>query len=208
MLGTDNLSLALCDIQQINKDGKIIKKAKAKKHLKTGNNEWNFVLNDILKHGSFNGCALLIPKKAFDDSGYFDETLRYSQDVFMWIKIFLNKYNVVYVHNIGVSSRVHSRQLTQTGRALFHSDSAKMSEYIIPKLIEQKYAREFLYSYALHNAVLNNKKVVKNCLIKSKTQKTLSFGQKAKIKLASFYGSLRPIVRKIYYKLFRKIKTT
>ena len=201
-------TLCLCDAQQVDKTGSVIKKAKKAKKYTCGLNEWHDALNIILDHGACNGCALLIPKIVFDDVGGFDETLRYSQDALMWMKIFLNKYNLVYINETGVSSRVHNGQLTQTGRTLFHSDSEKISEQIIPKLVNEVYAKKFLYSYAYHNAILNNEMVVKNCLIVSKKSKTLSVYQKLKIKMAIFYGKIRPFIRKLYYKLFRKIKTT
>lgn len=204
----EKTTLCLCDTQQVDKTGSVIKKAKKAKKYTCGLNQWHDALNIILGYGACNGCALLIPKIVFDDVGGFDETLRYSQDALMWMKIFLNKYDLVYVNETGVSSRVHNGQLTQTGRALFHSDSEKISKQIIPKIVSENYSKKLLYSYAYHNAILNNKAVVKNCLLASKKSKTLSKWQRMKIKIVSFYGAIRPVIRKCYYKAFRKIKTT
>lgn len=195
-------------IQQINAKGECIKKGRVSKRLKVGFNEWHAVLNCMLRHGSFNGCSMLIPKKAFEISGFFNEELRYCQDALMWMKIFLNKFDFIYAPEVCVSNRIHGKQLTQTGRSLFHSDSEKISMEIAPIIASMPvYARKLMYSYAYHNAILNNKAVVKNCFKESKSRGLLSPVMKFKIKMAGIYGIIRPFVRRMYYKLVRRVNT-
>jgi hypothetical protein len=125
----------------------------------------------------------------------------------MWMKMFLERFDLVYINETGVSNRVHGGQLTQRGRELFHKDSEKISQYIIPQLIKQQKSKRFLFSYALHNAVLNNIEVVNASLKASKQMNILSFWQRVKIKNATLYGKIRPFIRRVYYKLFKKVKT-
>lgn len=200
--------LVYCDIEQIDKNSSCITPAKKNKHLKLGVNKHYDALNIMLGNGTYNGCAFLVPKKAFDLSGGFDEKLRYSQDTLMWAKIFLNKFDVLYTSFTGVSSRVHEGQLTQRGREIFIKDSNTMSEYLIPKIMEDKdHASGIIYSYAYHNAIIGNKQVVKNCLDASKEDKLISAGKRFKIKCAKAYGNIRPTIRRIYYRVVRGMKT-
>lgn len=205
--GTGGNTLALCAFKCIDKEGNPFG-GKHKARLGNGHYSWNEALCHMLINGTFNGCAFLIPKVVLDRVGGFDETLRYSQDALMWMKIFLSEYDIVGMDEELVYNRVHNGQLTQTGKVLFHSDSEKISLQIIPQIVSKgNYARALLYAYALNSAKYNNKTVVKKCFIASKENKLLSFFQKMKICLVGLYGSVRPTIRKIYYKLFRKVKT-
>ena len=196
-----------CSVQNVNAKGELLRK-KSKSCLKMGFNEWHEALDHMLMHGSFNGCSLLIPKKAFEKVGFFDEKLRYCQDAFMWMRIFLNKFGLIHIPDICVSNRIHGGQLTQTGRALFYSDSERISAEIAPLIANEKeHAKKLMYSYAFHNAVLNNKAVVKKCFEVSKTKKLLSPINKMKIRIVGIYGLIRPAIRKIYYKIIQGIKT-
>ena len=161
-------ALVLCDFKCINKLGETITD-KPRKKLAEGLRTWDEALAHMLKNGSFNGCAFLIPKKALDEVDPFDEQLRYCQDALMWMNIFLAEYEVVVVNEKLVCNRVHDKQLTQTGKELFHKDSEAISAIVIPKMVQKNtYAGKLIYSYAYHNAVLGNKMVVKNCINASK----------------------------------------
>lgn len=205
--GTAN-ALVYCGVENIDKNSKCISRSKCNKHLKLGVNEWREALNAMFICGSFNGCALLIPKKAFEVSGWFDETLRYAQDAKMWANILLNKFDLIYIDDALCCNRVHGGQLTQRGRALLHSDSEKISKELAPKLANTgEYAKKLIYSYAYHNATLDNRAVVKNCIEVSKKGKLLSFEKRIKIFVAGIYGKIRPLIRRIYYRIVRGMKT-
>ncbi len=203
----ENNTLALCAFKCIDKDGNAFS-GKHKAKLGTGYHSWNDALYHMFMNGTFNGCAFLIPKAVLDVVGGFDETLKYSQDALMWMKIFLSEYNIVGMDEELVCNRVHNGQLTQTGKALFHSDSEKISEKVVPMILsKEKHAKKLLYAYARNSAKYNNKAVVKKCFAASKENKLLGFFQRMKIRFVGMYGSVRPTIRKIYYKLFRKVKT-
>ena len=66
-----------------------------------------------LLRGAISGITLLIPKKAFDDCGGFDEKLRCVQDYLKWFEM-LDKYKFVHMEDVLAASRVHPKQVTQT----------------------------------------------------------------------------------------------
>lgn len=56
-----------------------------------------------------NGCSLLIPKKALDDSGGFDISLPVTQDYDLWFRL-NDKYKFVLLEKHLIISRVHDMQ--------------------------------------------------------------------------------------------------
>lgn len=67
-----------------------------------------------LYKGLINGITLLIPKKAFEECGEFDENLRCTQDYDMWFKMLLKGYKFKHLKKVLASSRQHSKQVTNT----------------------------------------------------------------------------------------------
>ena len=201
-------AIVLCAATPINKDSVPIKKRRSKKRFDSnGIVSWVDSFKSLFNKGSFNGCALLIHKDIFEKVGKFDENLRYVQDLFMWAKIFLNKIPLLYIQDELVLSRIHGGQLTQTGRALFHKESKEMAEKILPQIsnIDDKSKEELIYAFARYNATYNNSDVVKMILNDKKYK--ISFVNKLKITIRNIYGGIRPFIRKVYYKLFLKVKT-
>lgn len=89
----------------------------------------------IVLQNIINGCTLLIHRRYFEAHGYFDETLRTTQDYDMWFRIFRNQ-KVVYVEEPLIISRVHPEQ-----------DSKKLSEH--------EFNRENLHLWMLKNLTLD-----------------------------------------------------
>lgn len=200
--------IALCSDAKINKNSIILGNKSERRFPENMRVDSKDVLKNILEKGSFNGCALLIPKVAIEKAGGFDETLRYVQDVLMWIKIFLQGYSVIYSYKVLCYCRVHDAQLTQTGREVFHKESLEMVKNITEDLKKSSDIRyNFLYFLAKHNATIGNKAVAKYVLEFNKSSKSLSFMQRNNIRFYGLYGSIRPIIRKLYYKLFLRVKT-
>jgi glycosyltransferase involved in cell wall biosynthesis len=169
---------------------------------------WDAALMDLLKNGSMNGCALLIKKTIFEDVGLFDETLRFNQDGFMWSKIFLNRYALLRIPDICVKGRIHDKQLTQTAQELFRSDCEKMSIYMIPEMMKVSTPdRNFILAYILYNAKYGNAGVVKQAYAEAKTARLLTFKNRIAVTLLYGYGMIRPMIRKMYYLVFRGINT-
>lgn len=207
LMKSEDKMVAVCSGKPINEKSELIAKHSSKRFEKDGIVSWNEAFVNLFNQGSFNGCAFLIHKSVFEKVGKFDEGLRYVQDLLMWAKIFLNRYPLLYMQDELVLSRIHGGQLTQTGRELFHKESRVMADIIIPELlsVKEENLQELVYSYANYNATYNNRDVVK--LILDNNGLKLSKLNKLKIKIKSIYGSIRPLIRKIYYKLVLKVKT-
>lgn len=210
LAGLDNkCTVVCCGSVHIDKDSNLIGTMpnvdiSAVKHL-----SWDDVLMLLLKQGSINGCTLLIPREIFDQVGYFDETLRFNQDGFMWMKIFLRKYSLLQIPDVCVKGRIHDKQLTQTGQALFRSDCEKMSHFLIPELLQiSTKEKNFIVAYMKYNAKYGNFSAVKNAYAKAKTEKLLTIQDRVLIKLMCGYGHIRPAIRRVYYLLVRRIKTS
>lgn len=86
--------------------------------------------------GTLYGCSLLIPRQAFDEAGFFDESLRYSQDTLMWYRIFLAGYGLISDDLPNVMSRIHSNQVSHLRRDLFSHDAL-----VIAKLLAEPLAK-------------------------------------------------------------------
>ena len=205
--GKEN-AVVCCEAEHINTSGECIKPGAIKKELKIGINDYSEVLKSLCKRGSYNGCALLIPREAFEKAGTFDESLRYAQDAFMWLEIFFNKYRLIYTSYVGVCNRIHGGQLTQRGREIFYKDSYYISKTVIPQIVNEKECSvDVLYEYAKYHAKMNCKNVVEDCLNIGKQEKILSLPQRNRIRTIALYGKIRPLIRRIYYRLFRRVKT-
>ena len=199
-----------CKSIMIDKDSNTITRAIKRKDLEKNTViDSDNVLIHLLKTESFNGCALLIPKTVFTDNDlYFDESMRYSQDLLMWYRIFLKGYSLIYTDEIGVKNRIHDKQLTQTGRALFKKDSLAIGDMLLDEIIAKSdKTNKFIYYFLRNNAIYNNTGVVRNGLKKVKGKKKLSLSQRISLKWYVFYGGIRPVIRRMYYKIFRKVKT-
>ncbi|MFN7735089.1 MAG: glycosyltransferase family 2 protein [Pirellula sp.] len=64
-----------------------------------------------LLRGLIHGCALLIPRKYFDEMGSFNEALPTTQDYDLWFKFF-REAPLIYDEQLLVRSRVHPAQDT------------------------------------------------------------------------------------------------
>lgn len=193
-------TLVLCKAEFINKNSEPIQRRRRARALPCGEVlPWNTVLHCLLRNGSFNGCALLVPKTAFDVCGLFDERLRFNQDAFMWDKIFMRGFSLLCIPDVCVKNRIHSGQLTQRGQDIYHKDCETMSGYLIPMLDNLTTTQDrFLVDYAKHNAKNGNQRVVKRALYHS--NKRFKLLERMVIMLCGLYGAIRPYIRKLYYR--------
>lgn len=58
---------------------------------------------------SLHGCTLLIPRRAFEECGMFNESLRHTQDYDFWFRLAAH-YDFVHTPSVLVRSRVHQGQ--------------------------------------------------------------------------------------------------
>ena len=199
--------MALCQAGQINGLSQSIRGAKPLPLRAYGILPAAEALEAYLRLGQFNGCALLIPKKALDACGGFDESLRYCQDYLMWAKLLMQGCALVYVPSHGVQMRVHEGQFTHRGRELYRKEISVICGYMLPYLLEHSTpARNYLYVFAYSIGVRNNSASVELCLTEGKARGLLTAGQRLSLRWIMLYGRIRPVLRRCYYRLFRRVK--
>ena len=132
--------------------------------------------------GAISGTTLLIPKKAFDEYGLFDEELRCVQDYLKWFEM-AQSYKFVHISEVLGAARVHGRQVTNTSPKVLTEGNwlwTKMAEeYPLEKKIKlsgSEYLfyydlRQFLNSTPYNEAIEACKKHEEECIekIKNKT---------------------------------------
>lgn len=203
--GCQDNAVAYCKSNTIDKNSKLIKESTAV--FPNDRLSPEEAVMYAINHG-MGGCAFLIPRIAFEKVGLFDENLRYCQDIFMWWKIFLAGFSVAFCHGVGVSSRVHANQLTQTGSALYHHDAQYIGERIVPSFANVSTpACHILYAYAKSEAKHDNGGVVSLCIQHGTEHKMLTKRQILTIRCVQLYGKVRPLIRRVYYFIFRGIRT-
>lgn len=109
-IGKKGLSLSniyYCDYDLIDKSGKFIKTVNINTEYANSKPEYS------LLRGYINGIAMLIPKKAFNVCGLFNEQLRCTQDYEMWNRM-IKKFNFVHIPLSLTSTRIHASQDTNT----------------------------------------------------------------------------------------------
>lgn len=195
-------AIGICNWDTIDKDSNLIKAEKMMNE--KGIYDWKYAQMYALKQG-IHGCTLLIPKKYFSTVASFNEDLRYCQDTLLWFQLFLSGISLVFCDYVGVHSRVHANQLTQTGSALYHQDAKKLGDIIIPELLDKSTRQNnFLFEYAKEEATHGNTSVVNKCI--QEGGNLLGTKQKIILNCLNLYGCVRPLIRKIYYKIFRGIE--
>lgn len=201
--------IAVCSERQIDKDGEYLSSAREYTQLEQrGVIDWQDEMDWILREQLFSGCALLIPRYVFNSVGFFDEELRYNQDFDMWLKMCFGKFSWIYHNDVGVLSRMHQAQVTQTRKDLFYRDSYKLGERLIPQLAnasDKKY--NYLYLYAKHCAKYALSKSLAQCKKLACENAKFSFTQTIKLKIIELYGKIRPAIRRVYYRVFKRLKT-
>lgn len=60
------------------------------------------------------GCSLLIPKRAFEIAGLFNESLRNCQDNELWLRMIMAGYRLEYMPDVLIKLRTHTEQGSRT----------------------------------------------------------------------------------------------
>lgn len=201
----DTSAIVFTENDQIDKESKHLNNSSNKCRIPTNQIiPWDYALEILILRGSLYGCSLLIPKEVFTQCGLFDEGLRYSQDYLMWLKMFLNEYSLIYNKKVGTSIRIHNGQLTQNGKSIYEHDIAIVANQVLP-LMRQKSSRKhnFPLLFAKDNAIHGNIVVTKRCLEYDLYGNAFNHFN---VYCILAYGRwIRPVVKRIYYRLFKKI---
>ncbi len=106
-LSLDNpKTIIFSDEDIIDAEGKIIQK-RSLKLINERNDNFHLLL-----YSHIGGCSLLIPKRAFEESGPFNESLKTTQDYDMWFRMLKNGYKFEYLPVCSNKSRIHPLQVS------------------------------------------------------------------------------------------------
>lgn len=72
---------------------------------------WLQLLKIMNRGNIINGCTVMINKNVFDHIGVFDETLPYTHDYDLWLRI-IKKFNIHYLDQPLLLYRVHKQMGT------------------------------------------------------------------------------------------------
>lgn len=173
------------------------------KQFKIGYNQGKDALFELFSGAELGGCGLLIPKQMFYDAGFFDERMRYMQDIFMWEKAFLHGYNL-YVDDKEMSiTRVHMQQTSTTGKKFGESDREIVGEYLIENLGDLRNSKGKLVAkqYLLLCARNNSTNISDKLYLKLKNSGYMNNIDKLHYLCMYRYGILRKVIVSIYYAL-------
>ncbi len=169
-----------------------------------GELNWQEAFVELMRQGGYNGCALLIPKAAFDRCGGFDTQQKYCQDLMMWMRLFLSGYGLSVITEKDVLSRVHGAQ--QTGRAdhRFHADCIRMGQLMLDEIAEKSTRQNnLLFAFAAYHAVYHTPTVVRQSRHLARQHRLFSFGDYLRLGWLQLYGAVRPVIRNLYYRIAR-----
>lgn len=161
------------------------------------------LFNKYIQGYGLNGLGFLIPKNVFADVGYFDESMRYLQDLDLWLRILWGDYRFICHKESLVVSRVHKAQTTNIMQDHFAKDRASLAVKHINLLngLQQEKRKEFLKLYLLLFAKGGNKKACG--LVKAHLKKGDYKGIRFKYFYYCFQGWIKNLFRKIREKIFK-----
>lgn len=88
----------------------------------------------LMLESTLSGCALLIPRQAFDTVGGFPTSYRYIQDWVLWVEMALAGYDFHVTTEPYVKSRVHPQQQTKRIASLAPVETAQFFEGLLERL--------------------------------------------------------------------------
>ena len=109
-------------------------------------------------HGLVSGISLLIPKKAFEEVGYFDEKYRCVQDYLLFSEM-MKKYKFIFTTECTTSTRVHSKQVTNVNPNVIKENNflwIKMQENVSDKRKEELEGSLYLFYKQMYNFLIEN----------------------------------------------------
>ncbi len=121
----DPRSVVYCDQMRIDASGALLEEQPA--HPAVDDTRF---LYSILKSRWMGGCTLLIPRRAFEECGVFDESLKTVQDYHLWYRFILGGYRFVHNAQVGVYSRVHRGQDSRRKKDLHASEKEQLFSWV------------------------------------------------------------------------------
>lgn len=160
------------------------------------------------KHGTLNGCCMLIPRAAFEKFGGLDESLRYSQDTLMWLTLFFGGYGLVSDDKDNVMMRLHGGQVSRNRQDLFVRDSMTIARKLAPDMAQCSGKDcNLLYHYALRMAKHNCGDVARYYREFADQHCPFTMVQRFRLVVQLLYGRFRGTLKSVYYRYILKVGT-
>lgn len=127
--GYDFTAIAYTDYVTVNEVGKVTKQFKLSQ--KSEISMRCFLALDV--DTGLHGCSLLIPRLLFEKHGFFDESLKCTQDYDLWIK-FASDTQFIHVNKYLVFSRQHAEQDSKTKTEICTTEADRLHSVAITDL--------------------------------------------------------------------------
>lgn len=104
------------------------------------------ILNNVYNY-RLAGCSFLLPRKAFDDVGGFNEKIRTVSDAEYWYRLLFAGYDFYYLNRCLIRGRVHKRQVGKTRVTTFDIEGNDLHKWIADQMYanpEYKQGKYFL----------------------------------------------------------------
>ena len=159
-------------------------------------------------HSTLNGCCMLIPRVAFDEFGGLDESLRYSQDILMWLTLFFGGYGFISDDKDNVMYRLHGGQVSRTRQDLFTRDSMAIARKLAPDMARSSGKDcNLLYYYALRMAKYNCGDVARYYREFADQHCPFTMAQRLRLAVQLLYGRFRGRLKSVFYRYILKVGT-
>jgi glycosyltransferase involved in cell wall biosynthesis len=109
-------------------------------------------------HYLFHGCSCLVHRKAFEETGVFNEKLRLLNDLDLWFRLYAAEYRVHYIPESLVKGRVHGAQVSKSIGYSYHNPEQDMFwERSLDWLLDNHPQEERLFFLFGRNAYLKTR---------------------------------------------------
>lgn len=68
---------------------------------------------DLITRSLIHGCTIVAPRELIVDVGFFDETLKFTQDYDLWLRAILSGYDFCFLSPATTIGRIHARQTSR-----------------------------------------------------------------------------------------------
>ena len=152
----------------------------------------------------FNGCGFLIPKIIIDECGYFDENLRYIQDLDYWLRFIYNDYLFICHKDKLVYTRVHPNQTTVSKSECFNIERTQRGFRLVDKLFNNfdERCRQLLIINYCSVLKSRNKAVCDHIENGLKSRNAYTFIHEIYRFYYTMKGELLFFIKKLYRKIF------
>lgn len=152
-----------------------------------------------------NGCTLLISKKILDKNGFFNEKLRYLNDIEYWYNLMLSESIFICTDKIYVKMRIHDEQVSKKIPEAFYKEKEIISLDFAKKMCTnyEKYI-SYIRVFVAACKKENNNAAYKYLMNKMKQNNDWKFIDDLKMVYYRLYGKGISFLKRMYAKYFKK----